>query len=142
MIAIDANLLIYAHRAGTPEHRKGRRAIEKAASDPRGWGVALPCIAEFWAIVTHPLAAGGPSTAHQAQTFLRSLLVDGGARVWAPQEGFWERLTGLAGGLGVQGPRIFDLQIALTALENGATEIWSHDRGFAAVPGLRVYDPL
>jgi predicted nucleic acid-binding protein len=44
--------------------------------------------------------------------------------------------------LGVSGPRIFDLQIALTAFEGGATELWTHDGSFITVPGLRVFDPL
>ena len=38
--------------------------------------------------------------------------------------------------------RLFDLQIALTAVENGAREIWTHDRNFLSLPGLRVRDPL
>jgi predicted nucleic acid-binding protein len=42
----------------------------------------------------------------------------------------------------VRGPRIFDLQIALTALDNGAREVWTHDRAFVSIPGLRVHDPL
>jgi hypothetical protein len=42
----------------------------------------------------------------------------------------------------IAGPRVFDLQIALIALENGATEIWSHDHGFAGLLGLQVRDPL
>ncbi len=42
----------------------------------------------------------------------------------------------------VRGPRIFDLQIALMAFENGASEIWTHDPSFTTVAGLRVYDPL
>jgi predicted nucleic acid-binding protein len=37
---------------------------------------------------------------------------------------------------------VYDLQIALIALENGATEIWSHDRAFTSLPGLLVRDPL
>jgi len=28
------------------------------------------------------------------------------------------------------------------ALENGATEIWTHDAAFVRVPGLHVVDPL
>ena len=54
MIAIDTNLLIYAHRCGLPEHRAARRAIQKASVDPRGWGIPFSCIAEFWSVVTHP----------------------------------------------------------------------------------------
>jgi toxin-antitoxin system PIN domain toxin len=142
MIAIDTNLLIYAHRAGLPEHHAARRAIQTASGDVRGWGIPLPCIAEFWSVVTHPACAGGPSTARQAQAFLKALISEAGAAVWLPHEGFWERLAQLAGDLRVAGARIFDLQIALTAFENGASEIWTHDAGFAAMPGLLVHDPL
>jgi hypothetical protein len=42
----------------------------------------------------------------------------------------------------VAGARVLDLQIALIALENGATELGSHDRGFGVLPGLVVRDPL
>ncbi len=142
MIALDTNLLIYAHRGGVPESPAARRAIHKASNDARGWGIALPCIAEFWSVVTHPASVGGPSTARQARDFLRALLVEAGAQLWLPREGFWERLVQAAADLRVQGSRIFDLQIALTAFENGASEIWTHDLNFAAFPGMLVHDPL
>jgi len=44
--------------------------------------------------------------------------------------------------MGVVGPRVFDLQIAMTALDNGATEMWTHDAGFVRLRGLPVRDPL
>ena len=142
MIAIDTNLLIYAHRAGMAEHGAARRAIRAAAAAPLGWGITLPSIAEFWSVVTHPASTGGPSTPQQAQAFLRALMVEAGAKVWLAHDGFWERLARLAADLRVQGSRIFDLQIALTAFENGASEIWTHDRSFVVFPGLLVHDPL
>ncbi|MBI1897486.1 MAG: PIN domain-containing protein [Acidobacteria bacterium] len=142
MIAVDTNLLIYAHRQGLPEHRGARRAIQHARDHDRGWGIASPCIAEFWSVVTHPACAGGPSTARQAHDFLRSLIVGAGASVWLPQPGFWERLARAAADLKVPGARIFDLQIALIAFENGAGEIWTHAARFSALPGLLVRDPL
>ena len=71
-----------------------------------------------------------------------SLLVAAGAAIWLPGPGFGERLLQVARDLDVSGPRIFDLQIALTAFEGGATEIWTHDADFVSVPGLRVHDPL
>jgi hypothetical protein len=142
MIAIDTNLLIYAHRAAVPEHRAARRAIERASRDPRGWGIALPSLAEFWSIVTHPSSAGRPSTPAQARAFLRALIVEAAANLWMPQQGFWGRLTQLAADLDIRGPRVFDLQIALTASDNGADEIWTHDSHFVAIPGVRIHDPL
>lgn len=142
MIAIDTNLLVYAHRAGSPEHGPSRRAIERASRDARGFGVALPSVVEFWSIVTHPASQGGPSTASQAAGFLRALVDDASCRLWQPREGFADRLLRAARELKVFGPRIFDLQIALAAIENGAREIWTHDQSFLSVPGLRVHDPL
>jgi predicted nucleic acid-binding protein len=32
VIALDTNLLVYAHRSGTPKHRAARAAIERAAA--------------------------------------------------------------------------------------------------------------
>ncbi len=48
----------------------------------------------------------------------------------------------MAADLGVTGVRVFDLQIGLCALDSGATELWTHDRGFVKIPGLAVHDPL
>lgn len=141
MIAIDTNLLIYAHRSGVSEHRRARRAIETARDDSRGWGIAMPSIAEFWSVVTHPASPGGPSTSRQAHRFLGEL-VDAGAAVWIPRDGFWDRLLRIAIDLRISGVRIYDLQIALVAFENGASEVWTHDAAFSTVPGLTVHDPL
>jgi toxin-antitoxin system PIN domain toxin len=142
LIAIDTNLLVYAHRSGLPEHDAARRAIRAASKHLRGWGIPLPCVTEFWSVVTHPQCAGGGSSPRQAQAFLRALVEEGGAHVWASQVNHWDKVARLAENLNVRGPRVFDLQIALAAFENGAVEIWTHDRGFLALPGLTVRDPL
>ena len=142
MIAVDTNLLVYAHRAGVREHRAAQRAIETAANDARGWGISLPSVSEFWSIVTHPLAQGGPSRPGKAMSFLTSLVETGGMRIWLPRAGFAVRLMQLASDLRVSGVRVFDLQIGLTAFDNGAAEIWSHDAAFVRIPGLAVVDPL
>ena len=142
MIAFDTNLLVYAHYPSAPEHRAAWRAIERACSDPRGWGIALSSVAEFWSVVTSPAVRAGPAPEQQARDYLQALIVDAGALVWALPEESWRRLLQMAADLEVQGSRIFDLQIALAAFENGATEIWTHDRNFASLPGLLVRDPL
>lgn len=141
MIAIDTNILVYAHRSRTPEHGRARKAIERAASTPDGWGMAAASLTEFWAIVTHAAAERGASTGHQAAGFVRAL-VDAGAQMWLPGPGFGDRLLQVATDLDVAGVRVFDLQIALTAFESGATEMWTHDAHFVRLPGLRLLDPL
>jgi len=142
MIAIDTNLLVYAHRSQAPEHKSARGAIEKASTYPEGWGVALNSLLEFWSIVTHPAAPPRPSTSAEASAFVNALIRDAGAQIWLPREGFGDRLMRIGSDLSVNGPRVFDLAIALTAFEAGASEIWTHDRNFLSVPGLRRVFPL
>lgn len=142
MIAIDSNLLVYAHRSGCAEHAAARRAIERAAVSPDGWCIPLPCIFEFWSVVTHPSCAGGPSPPSIALDFIDSLLSSARAHILQPGSNFAQRCLLIASNLSVSGPRVFDLQIGLLALDAGATELWTHDTGFIALSGLKVDDPL
>lgn len=142
VIAIDTNLLVYAHRSGVPEHTAARKAIERAFGDPRGSGISLPCIAEFLSVVTHPSAAGGPSTPEHAEKFITSLMESANVAIWMPHSGFPARYLKWSTVLAVTGPRVFDLQIAIIASENGAQEIWTHDRNFLRFRGMRIHDPL
>lgn len=141
MIALDTNLLIYAHRSGTPEHRAARAAIERACEAPGGCAITLPSVAEFFSIVTHPSASGGPSQARDAADFFAAM-AEGGVAILGPGPSFAARLLQTAADLDVTGPRIFDLQIGLCALDGGATELWTHDHKFVKPPGLTVKHPL
>ena len=141
MIALDTNLLVYAHRIQMQEHVAAQAALEEAARRSGGWGIPLPCVGEFWMVVTHPQAEGGPALPRDAREFL-SALAEAGARVLYPLAGFAERVAALGASLETRGVMIFDLQIGLIAKEAGAMEIWTHDRNFVSVPGLKVIDPL
>jgi toxin-antitoxin system PIN domain toxin len=141
MIALDTNLLIYAHRAATAEHRAARGAIEAALNASGGCGITLPSVAEFFSIVTHPTASGKPSPPGMAADFLASLRASG-VEDLVPGPGFAARLVQMAADLRVKGVRIFDVQIGLCALDGGATELWTHDGGFVKIPGLAIRDPL
>lgn len=142
MIGVDTNILVYAHRAAAPEHQAARRALERASTDRRGWGFTVASISEFWRIVTHPSNTERPSSGPEASRFILTLLDHAGAELWQPGPVFGRRLLQLATERQVEGSHIYDLQIALTAFDNGATEIWSHDRDFTSVPGLPLRDPL
>jgi len=142
MIALDTNVLVYAHREGAHEHERARGAVRAALDDSRGWGICLPSISEFWSIVTHPRMPGGPSTPSVVTRFFHYLITEGHGNIWTPGPGFGQRLMRWATSLKVRGKRIFDLQIAVIALEHGVQEIWTHDRNFTSVPGVKVRDPL
>ena len=142
MIAVDTNLLVYAHRSGCPEHPQARRAIEEAAGSGQEWGIPRPCVLEYWSVVTHPSCAGGPSDPSTARAFIQALLETAGAVILPSPTAMVPRCLQLADEMDVQGPRIYDLQISLTALEAGVSELWTHDAGFVGLPGIRIRDPL
>lgn len=62
MIALDTNLLVYAHRSISPEHIAARRVIEGALSPARGCAIPIFCITEFWAVATRATASGRASS--------------------------------------------------------------------------------
>ncbi|HTZ53299.1 MAG TPA: PIN domain-containing protein [Spirochaetia bacterium] len=142
MIAVDTNLLVYAHRSGCPEHEGARRAIEEAAGSADNWGIPAACVFEFWSVVTHPASSGGASRPSAARGFIQGLLQSAGAVLLPPPAALVPRCLQLAEQLNICGPRIFDLQISLTALESGVDELWTHDAGFVGLPGLQIRDPL
>jgi len=142
VIAVDTNLLIYAHGAGWAEHAAARQAIELAAGSPDGWCVPLPCTFEFWSVVTHPSCAGGPSTPRNALAFIDSLVSTGGAQILQPGANCTQRCLRIAASMSLSGPRMLDLQIGLLALEAGVTELWTLDAAFVSLPGLQVNVPL
>ena len=142
MIALDTNLLVYAHREGAPQHEAARAVIYEALNDPRGWGICLPSITEFWSIVTHPKLPGGPSSSTVVTHFFHYLITEGNGNIWTPGPRFGQRLMRWAASLKIRGRQIFDLQIAVIAVEHGAQEIWTNDAHFVSVPTLKVRDPF
>ena len=108
---------------------------------PGGCGIAVPSVAEFFSIVTHPTASGRPSPPQSAADFLASLR-ESGVEGLGPGPAFAARLVQMAADLGVKGARIFDVQIGLCSLDGGATELWTHDSAFVKIPGLMIRDPL
>ena len=141
MIVLDTNLLIYAHREETQEHGLAKKAIEEAFTS-QSTAITVFSLAEFWSIVTHPLAKRRVSTPKEAQSFIDALLQDGPLQVLKPGLNFEKKLMQPAQELNIQGVRIFDLQIAVLALEHGAKQLWTHDKNFIKLPGLKVHDPI
>ena len=54
MIAVDTNILVYAHREDSEWHDRASHLLSTLAEGTRGWAVAWPSLHEFLAIVTHP----------------------------------------------------------------------------------------
>jgi len=53
LIAIDKNILVYAHRKESPWHDAAYARVREPAGGRDAWAIPWPCVHEFFAIVTH-----------------------------------------------------------------------------------------
>jgi predicted nucleic acid-binding protein len=76
VIAVDTNILIYAHREDSPFHDAAFRRVAGLAEGPAVWAIPWPCVHEFLAIVTHPRIYAPPTplarALHQVDAWLES----------------------------------------------------------------------
>ena len=56
MIAVDTNVLVYAHRRESTFHDRARQRIDELASSGSAWAIPWPCVHEFYAVVTNERA--------------------------------------------------------------------------------------
>ena len=54
MIAVDTNILVYAHREDSEWHGPAERAVRELAEGASAWAIPWTCVHEFLAVTTHP----------------------------------------------------------------------------------------
>ena len=142
MIAVDTNLLVYAHRRDNPFHAAAKRVIKALAEGRTPWAIPWPCLHEFHGIVTHPRIYAPPSTPDRSIAQIEAWLGSPTLQLLAENEAHWTELRELLAKARVQGPMVHDARIAALCMAHGVSELWSVDRDFSRFPGLRVRNPL
>ena len=54
MIAVDTNLLVYAHRAEGHFFEAAFRCVRALAEGRAPWAIPWPCVLEFYGVVSSP----------------------------------------------------------------------------------------
>ena len=142
MIAVDTNLLVYAHRKDSAFHAASKGLITQLAEDRSAWAIPWPCLHEFHAIVTHPRIYAPPSTPEKSIAQIEAWLASPTLHLLAENESHWKELRELLARAKVQGHLVHDARIAALCLSHGVRELWSADRDFSRFPRLRVRNPL
>lgn len=141
MIAVDTNLLVYAHREDSPHHARALELIEGLATGRAAWAIPWPCVHEFLAVVTHPRIYQPPSSMDTALAAVAALTESPRVHLLAEGSDHAEILATLLRP-GVVGPRVHDARIAAICLSHGIDTLWSADRDFSWFPALKVRNPL
>lgn len=142
MIAIDTNILVYAHRADSDWHVPANALLKQLAEGQVQWGIPWHCVHEFIAIVTHPRIYGPPSKLRQAIEQVEAWLESPVVQLFGESKVHWALITEQLIRGRVQGPVVHDARVAAICLGQGVTEFWTADRDFSRFPALATRNPL
>lgn len=142
MIAIDSNLLVYAHREDSPWHDVAYARIVELAEGQAPWAIPWPCIHEFLAIVTHARIYLPPTPLEKALAQVEAWLESPSLVLLSESEDYWLQFRSILQSGRASGPLVHDARIAALCQQHGVIELWSIDRDFGRFPGLNVRNPL
>jgi toxin-antitoxin system PIN domain toxin len=142
MIAVDTNILVYAHRQDSPWHAPALACVRSLAEGDASWALPWPCVHEFLSIVTHPRIYSPPTLARRALDQVADWLQAPTLLMIGETPGYWDVLRRLIQDAKIVGPRIHDARVAAICLFHHITELWTADRDFSVFPGIFAHNPL
>lgn len=142
MIALDTNILVYAHREDSPWHDAAYQRVAGLSEGRAPWAIPWPCIHEFLSIVTHPRIYVPPSPLAKALDQVEAWLESPSITLLAESGDYWNEFREIVGSGRITGPQIHDARVAALCRYHGVEELWSADRDFGRFPGLVVRNPL
>jgi toxin-antitoxin system PIN domain toxin len=142
VIALDTNLLVYAHREDSPWHEAAYARLAELAEGRAPWAIPWPCLHEFLAIVTHARIYQPPTPLALALDQVEAWLESPSVVLLAESDAYWPRLRAALEAGRVTGPQVHDARVVALCQLHGVRELWSADRDFGRFPGLAVRNPL
>lgn len=142
MIAVDTNLLVYAHRRDSEWHGPAFDTVKELAESPAAWAIPWPCLYEFYSVVTHPSLYDPPSTPEQALDQVEAWLESPSLVLLAESPGYRAGLLDLLRAARPVGPKVHDARIAALCLHGGVRRLFTADRDFSRFPDLATHNPL
>jgi toxin-antitoxin system PIN domain toxin len=141
VIAVDTNLLVYAHRKDSEWNSAAYARLAELAAGRAAWAIPWPCIHEFLSLVTHPRIFVPPSSMAEALNQVAAWLECPSLVLLAEEGDYWPCLEELLRGAKIRGPAVHDARIAALCRLHGVHELWTADRDFSRL-NVSVRNPL
>lgn len=138
MIAVDTNVLVYAHREELPGHVQARRRLTELAEGTARWAIPVFCLGEFIRVITHPRVFDPPFTVDEACEALSRVAASPSLLFLVPGDRFWPLLDEAVREADAIGNLAFDAQIVALCREAGVTNLLTEDRDFDRFSGLQT----
>lgn len=142
MIAVDTNILVYAHRVDSPFHARAAEVVRELAEGAQTWAIPWPCVHEFLAIATHPRIYRPPTPLPAAIDQVDAWLEAPGLVLLAESTRHWTELQAVLRAGHIVGPKVHDARVAALCRQHGVRELWSADRDFSGMHGVTTRNPL
>jgi toxin-antitoxin system PIN domain toxin len=142
LIAVDTNILVYAHREDSEWHAAAYEQLAVLAEGISHWAIPWPCIHEFLAIVTHTRIFSPPSSLRTAIDQVDAWMESPSVVLLSEPAGYWETLRNSLNTGRITGPQIHDARVAALCRLHGIQELWTADRDFNRFPMLTTRNPL
>jgi toxin-antitoxin system PIN domain toxin len=142
VIAVDTNVLVYAHREDSPFHEAASRRLAELAEGRAPWAIPWPCLHEFLAIATHPRIYAPPTPLVRALAQVDAWLESPTLALLAEPAAHWSALRPLLETGRGAGPMVHDARVVALCQQHGVRMLWSADRDFSRFAGLTVVNPL
>lgn len=142
MIAVDTNILVYAHRGESPFHAAALECMIDLAEGAALWAIPWPCVYEFIGVVTNPRIYDPRTPLATALAQVDAWFESPAVRLMSESEGHWPALRSVLASANVAGAKVHDARIAALCNQHGVRELWSADRDFGRFRGLAVVNPL
>ena len=138
MIAVDTNVLVYAHRAEMEQHAAALAAVTRLAEADEPWGLPVFVVNDFLRVVTHHRIFPTPSTRPQARAVVAGLLASPTARLLLPGERYLPLLDEELDAGDARGDLVLDASIVALCREHGVDSILTNDRDFRRFTAIRT----
>lgn len=142
MIAVDTNILVYAHREDSPWRRAAGERLARLAESGSPWAIPWPCIHEFLAIVTHSKIWRPPTPLRHALVQVECWLECPSLHLIGEMQGYWETLKSAMQAGNIGGAMTHDARIVAICRRHGVTALWSADRDLTRFAAVKVINPL
>ena len=142
MIAVDTNILVYAHRPDSPWHAPAKDRLRELAEGGRNWAIPWHCVHEFLGTVTHRRIYSPPTAIADAVRQVELWKKSPTLHLLGETTGYWAVLSDLLVGARVTGARVHDARTAALCIHHRVAELWTADRDFSSFPGLLARNPL
>lgn len=142
MIAVDTNLLVWAHRSDVKWHARASKALTDLIERRQRWAIPWPCVHEFYRVVTDSRIFQPPSEPVEALGMLQAWVQSPDLSLIGEGPDHFELLSRILSQGDVRGAMVHDARVAAICIAHGVNELWSADRDFSRFPALKTRNPL